>query len=143
MHATNIPRNRFSSLSERDQCGVIDLLGYVCCAADNTLVIPHGKEESPAGAQCSYCQGIPSSCDPPLCIDPTAKRKALDSFNNLIQLTNFVSSRKPRISAMVALRRLAKHCRDDAFLDVEASIAAQWCLKSLQSSVRELRIAST
>ena len=143
MHATNNPRNRFSTINERDQCCVIELLGYVCCAADNTLVIPNDKEESSAGAQCSYCQGIPNSCDPPLCIDPAAKRKALDTFNSLIQFPDFVSSRKPRISAMVALRRLAKHCRDDAFLDVEASIAAQWCLKSLQSSVREIRIAST
>ncbi|EMR70330.1 putative protein kinase rad3 protein [Eutypa lata UCREL1] len=44
---------------------------------------------------------------------------------------------------MVALRRLAKHCYDREFLDVESSLAAQWCLKSLQSSIRELRIASS
>ena len=142
MLVANTLRNQFSNLNEREQCRVVELLGYVCCAADSTLTVPSAKGNGSIGVSCSYCQDISSSRDAPLCLDPAAKKQALASFNYLIQLPNFVSSRGPRIAAMVALRNLAKHCRDDEFLDVEASAAAQWCLKSLQSSVRELRIAS-
>lgn len=137
-----IPRNRFPDLDERDQCRVAELLGYLCCAADNTLTIPNTKRNGSVGASCSYCQGVSGSRDAPICLDAAVKKQALILFDCLIQLPSFVSSRRPRIVAMVALRNLARHCREDGFLDVEASAAAQWCLKSLQSSVRELRIAS-
>jgi serine/threonine-protein kinase ATR len=60
----------------------------------------------------------------------------------LLQVTTFSESRKPRVSAMVALRRIANHCNSSDFLDMEVSVAAQWCLKSLHSSLRELRIAA-
>ena len=43
---------------------------------------------------------------------------------------------------MIALRRLAKHSHDPRFLDFEASVTGQWCLDSLKSSIRELRIAA-
>ena len=43
---------------------------------------------------------------------------------------------------MLALRRLIAHCCDADFLNLEASGAGQWCLQSLTSSIRELRIAA-
>lgn len=43
---------------------------------------------------------------------------------------------------MAAVRRIAKHSVDSDFLDIELSVTAQWCLKSLQSSIRELRVAA-
>lgn len=43
---------------------------------------------------------------------------------------------------MVAIRRVIFHARDAEVLDLEKSALGQWCLQSLQSSVRELRIAA-
>lgn len=43
---------------------------------------------------------------------------------------------------MVAIRRIILHARDAEVLDLEKSAIGRWCLQSLQSSVRELRIAA-
>lgn len=43
---------------------------------------------------------------------------------------------------MIALRRLVLHCEDVAFLNLETSGPGQWCLQSLNSSIRELRISA-
>lgn len=43
---------------------------------------------------------------------------------------------------MIATRRVAMHCADEDFLDLETSELGQWCLQSLNSSLRELRIAA-
>jgi serine/threonine-protein kinase ATR len=43
---------------------------------------------------------------------------------------------------MFALRRFALHFPNADLLDLEVSNLGQWCLKSLRSSVRELRIAA-
>ncbi|RYP81209.1 hypothetical protein DL769_002101 [Monosporascus sp. CRB-8-3] len=135
-------RKRFSELDERGQCQIINALGYICCAADNTLVIADRKEANSPTLHCSHCHDVIGSRGTPLCLDLIMKKKALGLFSSLVQLPSFAASRRPRVTAMVALRRLGKHCYDPEFLDLETSVAAQWCWKSLQSSVRELRIAS-
>ncbi|RYP22475.1 hypothetical protein DL767_009047 [Monosporascus sp. MG133] len=139
-NARNEPQ--LKQLDERGQCQIIDILGYVCCAADNTLVIADRKEANSPTLHCSHCQDAVDNRDIPLCLDLTMKKKALGLFSSLVQFPSFAASRRPRVTAMVALRRLGKHCCDPEFLDIETSVAAQWCWKSLQSSVRELRIAS-
>lgn len=63
-------------------------------------------------------------------------------FRGLTQLGSFIDSKRPRIAAMIAVRRLVLHCSDAELLDLETSKLGQWCLQSLNSSVRELRIAS-
>ncbi|KAI0883853.1 phosphatidyl inositol 3-kinase [Annulohypoxylon maeteangense] len=133
--------NKFQKLPEAEVCRIISLLGYVCCAADDTLSI-HGKEDDGTmWLDCRHCQ-TQSPNHAPLCLDLVAKRAIQEIFASLVQLPVFLESRKPRVTAMTAIRRIAKHCIDSEFLDIEVSVIAQWCLKSLQSSVRELRIAS-
>lgn len=43
---------------------------------------------------------------------------------------------------MISLRRLVLHCNQAGFLNLETSIPGQWCIQSLNSSIRELRIAA-
>lgn len=43
---------------------------------------------------------------------------------------------------MFALRRFTVHFNDPEFFDLEKSPLGQWCLQSLRSSIRELRVAS-
>ncbi|KAH9994734.1 phosphatidyl inositol 3-kinase [Xylariaceae sp. FL0662B] len=138
----NILGNRFPQLTDPEVCRIIELLGYVCCAADDTLMMSSKKSEKTSHFYCRYCQDSQSLHDTPLCLDLAAKKTILEIFTSLVQLPSFVQSQRPRITAMVALRRIVRHCTDAEFLDMEVSVTAQWCLKSLQSSVRELRIAA-
>lgn len=43
---------------------------------------------------------------------------------------------------MLGLRRVILHCEDPTYLNLETSTLGQWCLQSLNSSIRELRIAA-
>lgn len=63
-------------------------------------------------------------------------------FTKLIRLPSLAESRRPRVAAMMALRRVILHCDDAELLNLETSGLGQWCLQSLNSSVRELRIAA-
>lgn len=66
----------------------------------------------------------------------------LPVFTKLIETPEFVDSKRPRVIAMLVLRKLMLHVEDAQYLDLETSRVGQWCLKALQSSVRELRIAA-
>lgn len=63
-------------------------------------------------------------------------------FSELVHLSSFLESRRPRVAAMIALRRVISHCSNVDVLNLETSPLGQWCLQGLSSSVRELRIAS-
>lgn len=71
-----------------------------------------------------------------------AKKEARSLFIKLLQLPAFLESKRPRVVAMIALRRIIVHCDDPAFLDLATPGPGQWCLQSLNSSIRELRIAA-
>lgn len=63
-------------------------------------------------------------------------------FSTMIRQESFLASRRPRVAAMLGLKRIVLHCEDSTFLNLETSNPGQWCLQSLNSSVRELRIAA-
>jgi len=115
-------------------------LAYVTCASDNTMEGVAGDLAKQSRFRCSLCKG--GGKDRPLCLDITAKSKSTACFTELVRLPSFLESKRPRVVAMIALRRVVSHSVDSDFLDLETSAAGQWCLQSLQSSVRELRIAA-
>ncbi|KAI1772713.1 phosphatidyl inositol 3-kinase [Hypoxylon cercidicola] len=126
-------------------CPAIDLLGYACCAADDMLTMHNSKDDKSPLINCRICQGAQPSQVTPTHLGFATMRTVHHIFTVLVQHPKFLESRKPRVTAMTALRRIARHCAycaDSEFLDIEVSATAQWCLKSLQSSVRELRIAA-
>ncbi|KAK0729999.1 phosphatidyl inositol 3-kinase-like protein [Lasiosphaeris hirsuta] len=132
----------FALLDEDRQFRTVDLLTRIPCAADATLKLTQEEPDMPIQFQCSFCSGINSQTPSADCTEPVAKEYAFDIFGELIQHPGFREARRPRIFAMVALRRLAKHTEVPDFLDLEKSGSGQWCLQSLQSSARELRIAA-
>lgn len=69
-------------------------------------------------------------------------KEAVLALCEILQSPEFVSYRRPQITAMLALRRLALHSEEEQILSYEKSMAAQWCLQSLNSPIRELRIAA-
>jgi hypothetical protein len=73
----------------------------------------------------------------------------LDEYQGLLSvLTKLTSnatlrkSKKARVLIAQAIRRTVAHLSDPLYVDLDSPLG-QWCMGSLQSSVRELRIAST
>lgn len=135
-------RSAYSGLSDPDKVRLIHLIADTCCAADETLVVAASDDEAGPRFSCPDCRTLRDRPDASTCIDVAAKKLAMETFVSLLQIESFPDSRKPRVAAMVALRRIAKHCNSSELIDMEHSFAAQWCLKSLHSSQRELRIAA-
>ena len=49
---------------------------------------------------------------------------------------------KPRIVAMMCIKRLLSHTGTSEDLDLKASFIGQWCLEAMRRSSRDLRIAA-
>ena len=129
----------FADLDEDKQCRVLDLLSRIACAADGTIRFRRKAPGAPIETQCSFCSG---SEDYPSCLEPIERDTACRIFVNILKLSSSRESRRARVITMVALKRLAKHNPDSSFLDFETTVQGQWCLDSLKSSTRELRIAA-
>jgi serine/threonine-protein kinase ATR len=132
----------YTGLPDLAKIRIIHLIADLCCAADDSLTMTGDDGDEWSKFNCLDCRSAYGSLKTLACIDPTLKKLAMEMFASLLQIPAFSESRKPRVAAMVSLRRIAKHCNASNFLDMEASPAAQWCLKSLHSSLRELRIAA-
>ncbi|KAK5663169.1 hypothetical protein OQA88_6586 [Cercophora sp. LCS_1] len=133
---------KFPNMAEDQQCQVFDLLSRVYCAVDGTLEVKRTASGTSTLFQCPYCStsGV-SAAQLPVKQDPDSKA-AKQIFLKLIGLPSFKELRRPRVFAMIALRRAAQHARTSVFLDFEISGPGEWCLDSLKSSLRELRIAA-
>ncbi|KAI0096409.1 phosphatidylinositol 3 [Nemania sp. FL0031] len=139
---SNAISSTYPDLSEPDKIRIFRLVADICCAADDTLTMTTRDGNDATRFVCHDCRASRNNSDTSTCVDLAAKKFAIEIFTCLLQSTTFPESRRPRVAAMVALRRIAKHCSSPEFIDMEVSFAAQWCLKSLHSSQRELRIAS-
>ena len=95
----------------------------------------------PSNLSCSICDDGAQTL-PPNTVDTLFRGAWFEIFSRLIRLPTFLDSRRPRIAAMQILRRLVLHCDDPELLSLETSGLGQWCIQSLNSSVRELRIAA-
>lgn len=133
-------RHRFSDMGDVHRCMVIDLLARLACAADGTLILAGNGQ---AQLRCSFCSQQEVKTLQPDCREIGVKSLAGTIFKNLIRLPSFSELRRPRVIAMIALRRLITHSKDPRILHVEKSELSQFCLPSLQSSLRELRIAAS
>jgi serine/threonine-protein kinase ATR len=130
-------------LNEEDQCKAIELLGLVPCGAAGYLSATR-TESAIKDPKCLLCEGMPDQ-DPVERDEPTCREisnQALLIFGNLIKSSAFGIAKRPRVLAMLMLKKFAVHYENLEFLDLEMSPLGQWCLGSLKSSVRELRIAA-
>lgn len=91
---------------------------------------------------CDVCDRKDEGPKRPEAIDRETKREAQSIFTKLINLPSFKDSRRPRVVAMIALRRIINHTDEAELFDLETSPLGQWCLQGLHSSIREIRIAS-
>ncbi|KAI9793452.1 MAG: serine/threonine-protein kinase M1 [Candelina submexicana] len=139
-----VARTCYSKLSEREQCLAFTHIGNLCCAGAGTLELRQTNGGKMARSKCTQCdvaaargkelsrslwQG--AECD-----------NIVRIFSTLFEAPEFQKSRKPRICAMQAVRRLVNHSSNIAYLDLSQSFLGQWCLQCQHSSLRELRLAS-
>ncbi len=130
--------DRFPHLDEDDQCRLIDIISRMPCAADGSLQL---RRAEPPYFNCTFC----SNAEPVSLSSASheeAKAASVTIFSKIIKIPSFLESRRPRVCAMVALRRLTRHSTCGEFWDLETSGPGRWCIQSLHSSIRELRIAA-
>jgi serine/threonine-protein kinase ATR len=132
----------FAQLSNADRCRAMRQLGYIPCASAGTLTLNYDRDGNVYETRCSICESEGPASTVAANYDDALAAEAIATFVKLIDLPDFEESRKPRVQAMVTLRHFAMHFKDSEFLDLETSKLGQWCLKSLRSSMRELRIAA-
>lgn len=130
----------FSALDESGRFKVIRLLGLIPCASAGTLSFTRDRNGEIAASECAVCDAAAPAPHPTH--DAAVEAQAINVFSAVIKAPAFDSTRRARILAMVALRKYALHFDAPPFLDLEESALGQWCLSSLRSTVRELRIAA-
>ncbi|UQC83200.1 phosphatidylinositol 3 [Colletotrichum lupini] len=135
--------NKYNDLSENNQCRAIDLVARICCAVDLATVVDGGASIGNHNSiGCTFCDDKYRGSRTLDVTTAAEKREAQSIFTKLIHLPNFKESKRPRIVAMISARRIINHADVTELIDLETSPLGQWCLQSLHSSIRELRIAS-
>lgn len=118
-------------------------MGHACCATFSGFAIqPLPGKKGASRFKCSACNPSGMLQEKTNCLDLPARGNILAAFKAIVDMPDFNGLRRPRVAAMLALRRLATHAADSEFLNLETSSSGLWCMKSLSSSNRELRIAS-
>ena len=135
--ADHADSSRFRKLSESDQFIVLDLLGLTACA-DSYQTLLKGSCLSSSDA-CYDCDLDSRNGD--------GVRKAtgnLELLKTLVALLPLIQkSVKARTLALLSLRRLLTHTESVDFLGIAHSPLGEWCLQSLRSSSRDVRIAAS
>jgi serine/threonine-protein kinase ATR len=133
----------FNTLNDADRCKAIEYLGRIPCASSGYLTVTR-VDGKIVKTKCLLCEGmeLPDSVGRDEHMWQDISQDAILTFSNLVKSAAFLDSRRPRVLAMLALRRFALHYDDSELLDLEVSYLGQWCLSSLSSSIRELRVAA-
>ena len=67
---------------------------------------------------------------------------AIDAISNLIERPGIEYSKEVRVLSMLAIKASAERSSDSSYLDLRRSAFGQACLRSLHSSLKELRFAA-
>ncbi|KAF4494809.1 uvsb pi-3 kinase [Fusarium agapanthi] len=124
------------------QCLMLDLLSRISCVADGGNETINDTKAAVTETACSICEHNAPPVRSNLHGAIVHKSRIEALLTKLIRLPALAESRRPRVAAMLAIRRVILHCEDTELLNLETSGIGQWCLQSLNSSVRELRIAA-
>ena len=123
-------RVNFHSLSYPDQALLLDIVGKEACA----------QFQENADEHCGSCDLDEGSKERFL---PESISKSLyEIISTLVKLCQEQKSPRPRVAAMLAVNRILGHTSQLDHLDLRNSPLAQWTLRSLRSSIRDLRLAA-
>ncbi|BCR99011.1 protein kinase MEC1 [Aspergillus luchuensis] len=129
----------YIGLSEQDKLRFLRVLCNIPCALSGNLV-DMLNVDTEDNFNCRICD---SKCRD---IEPESNSSILKS-DELCQILNHIISNLSRtanlrIAATVALRRTLMHTSDPAHMQLASSAFGEFCLNSLRSSVRELRLTT-
>ena len=136
---------RYSALTEEDSKTLIKLVGLLPCAALDCTDLDAFDDTRLSKFNCCVCDEI---VDNPSLDQGRCQKYWVESCRAIASLLNlraFLESKQARLQAMMTLRRLTLHCSDKAearTMSLRTWTLGQWCLQSLKSSIRELRIAA-
>lgn len=132
-------RNGYEGLSDTQKFEALETMGKIPCALTGSLVLKPSEVIPRDTFFCHACDGNQyqhhsSDKEPP-------------EYGELWEIINFVLPRLtrapgPRIAAMVSLRRILMHSSDLDQMHLSSSAPGEFCLHSLRSSIRELRVAT-
>ena len=129
-------------LSSEDQCRAFKLLGDLACAGAGTLSLKQQSEGNGTGTQCLICDIRSPANSEEAVWDEAESEEVFLTLSSLIKTPECQRSTKPRIWAMLAIRKLMRHTNNITYLELARSHFGEWCLQSHCSSLRELRIAA-
>lgn len=142
LSALILTRNRrsFENLREPQKSEVLGIIGKMPCAAAAQLAHKPSEVIARETLFCQTCNGEQHQ------FESTSEDKS-PQIEELWTIFNFILPRLsrtpgPRIAAMVALRRLLVHSPSSDRLHLSMSPPGEFCLHSLRSSIRELRVAT-
>ena len=133
-------RISYEELSEPQKTEILDILGKMSCAATGKLL---KKSSEVIVRDTLFCE----TCDVEQIEHYRSANGEYPDFEEICSLFNFILPQLtrtpgPRISAMVALRRILMHAPNSSQMHISNSASGEFCLHSLRSSIRELRIAT-
>ena len=138
------------ALSEDARCALLSekSLGRVACAGSQCLVGANGCHDELNNFSCRICdrplQILDQHTPPYWNINRHGEdwKEIIASLAAIIETSEVQQSTKPQILITLAIRRIFNHISVAEYLDLANSSLGQWCLRSLSSSLRELRIAA-
>jgi serine/threonine-protein kinase ATR len=126
-------------LSDPQKIETLDILGKIACAIARKLRrLPSDIIERDT----LFCQTCDTDTGPSNDADSDCSE-----YGEIWTVFNFILPKLtrtpgPRISAMVSLRRILMHAPNSNQMHLSTSASGEFCLHSLRSSIRELRIAT-
>ena len=120
------------------------MLGRLACARDEPLFINPMEtvDRYFLTKQCSICERPETLGDR----KPTSRESdGIDLLLVLKSLFDVPQTHKKRrlgVVALLTLKQLLSHTREDQSLDLMTSAYGQWCLRALRNPAREMRIAA-
>lgn len=121
----------FRRMTQEKQCAVIELMGFTACKLSST------SQET----TCRVCDADEThsiTVDTPFAGESEELLKTL-----LLLIPSITRQSKARVIAMAALRRIITHSDSPDNLKLGQTPAGEWCLQSLKSSSRDLRLSAT
>ncbi|QSS66872.1 phosphatidyl inositol 3-kinase [Histoplasma capsulatum] len=137
---SQIVLNALPKLSEEDHCEVLTMIGRIACAGAGSLVIEQPSNVTGPQFRCLICDSV----SPRL---PNNRPQESSHFSEICKtMTEIIpvvqGSRKARIAAMFGIRNIVMHDPKNENVALHSSPLGEWCLQSLRSSLRELRMAA-
>jgi serine/threonine-protein kinase ATR len=127
--------DRFADCSEDEQCKIFEILGNSACKS---------AQDTQKFVKCGSCEGWEHQTKAQRSLmDSELADQIYETFAKLLASTKDTKAPRPRIAALLALRRLLAHSGNTKHFDTKTQPLGQWCITSLRSSVRDVRLAST